>query len=216
MVYWFLDLHHVRQEKNTAIAATYSAAAAKDTAERAMRAAETALAAERTTRRRTKGMLRGAEATIRDFREKLATANHDLQTIRAADRLAGQEADDVPLPAMAVEETVMATARDAAVPIIRRPVGRPRKVAVKEPIKVSNEPRILQDGRAPPNRDATAPTGRRPVGRPRKAAMVQPVGEPIGPSGKPLASAEIGTKKTDQQTDDQEPVQWWVEGWRGR
>jgi hypothetical protein len=77
-------------------------------------------------------MLRDAEATIRDLREKLATANQTIHTMRAelaAEPLAGQVADDAPLPMIAVHETVVATVRDAAVPIIRRPVGRPRKMA---------------------------------------------------------------------------------------
>jgi hypothetical protein len=46
--------------------------------------------------------------------------------------------------------------------------------------------------------------------------MVQPVGEPIRPRERPQASAKIGTKKSNDHADDQEPVQWWVEGWKGR
>jgi hypothetical protein len=208
-------LRHVHQERESAISAAQSAMTARDAAERTVRAAETALAAERANRVRVEGMLRDAEATIRDLREKLATANqtiHRVQAELATERLTRPKADDAPLPAIAVHETVVATVRDAAVPIIRRPVGRPRKAAVAEtakaPIWPIMQPQVIRE-------DAVS-TVRRPVGRPKKMAVAQPVEKLIGPSEKPQAFAKVGTKKTGLQADDQEPVQWWAEGWRKR
>src|ERR1019366_982331 len=173
-------LRHVHQERESAIAGAQSAMTARDTAERNMRAAETALATERATRTRTEGMLRDAEATIRDLREKLATANqtiHRVQAELATERLTRPKADDAPLPAIAVHETVVATVRDAAVPIIRRPVGRPRKTGFVEADQASmlpiTEPQVI--------RDTAVPAVRRPVGRPRKTVAVQPVEKPVRP-----------------------------------
>ena len=174
------------------------------------------MATERATRVHTEGMLRDAEATIRDLREKLATANQTIHTMGAelaAERLARPKPDDATRPAMAIHETVVATVRDAAVSIIRRPVGRPRKiVAVVEsaeaPIWPMAQPQLI--------REDAASAVRRPVGRPRKITVVQPLEKPIRPTKKPQPTAKAVTKKSNQQTDDQEPVQWWVEGWKGR
>jgi hypothetical protein len=145
-------LRHVHQERESAISAAQSAVMAKDNAERTMRAAEKALAAERANRARTEGMLRDGEATIRDLRAKLGAANQDLQTMRAklaAERLTRAKADDVPRPAIAVHETVVATVQQAGVPIVRRPVGRPRKTAVVETAKASiwpmTQPQVIRE-----------------------------------------------------------------------
>jgi hypothetical protein len=188
---------------------------AKDHAERTMRAAETALATERATRARIEGMLRDAEVTIRDLRAKLGAANQDLQTMRAeisAERLTRANAGDVPLPAMAAPEIAVPAIQGVIAPIVRRPVGRPRKTAVVEagqaPMLPIAEPQVI--------RNTAVPIVRRPVGRPRKMAVVQPVEKLIRPSEKSHAFAKVGTKKTGQHADDQEPVQWWVEGWRKR
>lgn len=61
-------LRHVHQERETAVCAAQSAVAAKDAAERNMRAAESALATERATRVRTEEMLRDAETTLSSLR----------------------------------------------------------------------------------------------------------------------------------------------------
>jgi hypothetical protein len=208
-------LRHVHQEREAAVNAAQSAMTAKDTAERTMRAAETALATERATRVRTEGMLRDAEATIRDLREKLATANQTIHTMRAeisAERQTRPKADDATQPAMAVHETVVATVRDAIAPTVRRPVGRPRKAAVVETAKAPIWP--MTQRQVIGNNDAT-PVMRRPVGRPRKTVVVL-AEQPIRPTKKPQATARPVTKRASQQTDDQEPVQWWVEGWKKR
>src|ERR1019366_351118 len=198
-------LRHVHQERESAIAGAQSAMTARDTAERNMRAAETALATERATRTRTEGMLRDAAATIRDLREKLATANQTIHTMRAelaAERLARPNADDTALPPIAVQETVVATVRDAAVPVIRRPVGRPRKTAIAETAKAPIWP--MTQPQEIGNNDV-APVMRRPVGRPRKTVVVL-AEQPIRPTKKSQATAKPVTKRASHQTDDQETV----------
>jgi chromosome segregation ATPase len=74
-------LRHVHQDREAAFNGAQSAMVAKDAADRKMRAAESALATERSARVRSEGMLRDAEATIRALRQKLATANQNLHTM---------------------------------------------------------------------------------------------------------------------------------------
>jgi hypothetical protein len=159
------------------VGAVQSATAARDAAERSVRAAETALATERANRTRTEGMLRDAETTIRDLREKLATANqnlHGVQAELAAERQAHQVADDdVIRPAVSEAASIVAPIRDATVPVVRRPVGRPRKIMI-----------------------------------------ASSVGNSIRSPEKHKNTTKDGSKKTSQHADDQEPVQWWVEGWK--
>jgi hypothetical protein len=122
-------------------------------------------------------MLRDAETTIRDLREKLATANqnlHGVQAELAAERQAHQVADDdVIRPAVSEAASIVAPIRDATVPVVRRPVGRPRKIMI-----------------------------------------ASSVGNSIRSPEKHKNTTKDGSKKTSQHADDQEPVQWWVEGWK--
>ena len=207
-------LRHVHQERETAINSAQSAMAAMTNTERNMRTAESALATERATRVRIEGMLRDAETTIRDLREKLATANQNLRGMQAeleAERQDRQVADDAGQPVVTVTETVVAPIRDAAAPTVRRPVGRPRKIVgapVEALIQPLNEHRASSNDEALSNRDVVAPTVRRPMGSRRKAATVQQVRKST------VQTASVGTKKGGKRTDDQEPVQWWVEGWK--
>jgi hypothetical protein len=195
----------------------------KDAAERSSRAAESALASERAARARVEGMLRDAEGTIRDLREKLATANqtiHGMQAELVAELQSREQADATPRPAITVPKTIAAPVRDVVAPTVRRPVGRPRKIAVAEPVESLigrlNEPRSSSKDEAPSNRDAAAPAGRRPVGRPRKMTAAQPVEQPIRAPRQPQVVGTSATKSTASRTDDEEPVQWWVEGWKER
>jgi chromosome segregation ATPase len=123
-------LHHTRHEKDAAIAAVQSATAAKDAAERSVRAAESALANERANRVRVEGMLRDAEVTVRDLREKLAAANQTLRATQAemATERQARSLEDVAV--IVVPEVATPTVRDSELPVVRRPVGRPRKMAV--------------------------------------------------------------------------------------
>jgi hypothetical protein len=140
------------------------------------------LATERSARDRTNRALRDAEATIRDLREKLATANqtlHMVQAEMAAERLARQEADDALRSVMAAREIIAPPMRDASVAMVRRPVGRPRKTPMAQPIQTiitpPKKPLVLREG-IPANRDeAAVPIIRRPVGRPRKMVIVEPI-----------------------------------------
>jgi hypothetical protein len=214
-------LHQLRQEKDAAMSAAHSAMSAKDTAERSVRGAESALATERATRIRTEGMLRDAEATIRDLREKLATANRSLHGVQAelvAERQSREQADATPRLAIAVPETFVALVRDATAPAVRKPVGRPRKVATAQPIPTPirqlDEPQSSPRYEASSNRAAVAHTGRRPIGRPRKIAVAQPVEKLIKPPRKAQMPSKTIMKTASNRTDDQEPVQWWVEGWK--
>jgi hypothetical protein len=218
-------LRHVHQEREAAVAAAHSAITAKDNAERNMRAAEAASATERGNRGRVEGMLRDAEVTIRDLREKLAVAHqtiHGMQTEVAAERQVRQTENDAVMvvPEVAAPEIAVAAVQDVIAQIVRRPVGRPRKTAVVEAGQASTLPKTQPvaspEVEAPSNRNAAAPAVRRPVGRPRKAATVQPVEKSITPTNKPQVSGKSDTKKASNRTDDQEPVQWWVEGWKGR
>jgi hypothetical protein len=123
-------LRQVHHERETAVAAAQSAMATKDGAERSMRVAEAALATERATRVRTEGMLRDAQATIKDLREKLATANQNLRGMQSeldAEREARPADDAAPGSALSAPATVMVPTRDAAVLTVRRPVGKTEK-----------------------------------------------------------------------------------------
>jgi hypothetical protein len=220
-------LRHVDQERESAINAAQSAMAARDAAERSMKAAEAALATERATRLRTEGMLRDGEATIRDLREKLATANQSLHGVQAeldAERLSRVWADD---GVIVVPEMAAPIVRED-VPAVRRPVGRPRKVAVVEMaqtlITPSKTPPVSRGDEVATDAEVAVPTIRRPVGRPRKMEPVEASKTPIPQSKNPRASAKAVTTRAvkpkpqnqRQGADDQEPVQWWVEGWKGR
>jgi hypothetical protein len=217
-------LRHFHQEREAAVNASQSAMVARDAAERKMRAAESALATERSARVRSEGMLRDAEATIRALREKLATANQNLHTMQAelsAERLLGQKAGD---GMIVVPETMVPTIREDGSPVVRRPVGRPRKIAAAQPVRATITPSEAPLAIVSPNVDAAGAIVKRPVGRPRKTVVVEPIQMLERQSRKLKASSRVTTpfagkttlKDRQRAHDDQEPVQWWVEGWRGR
>ena len=221
-------LRHVHHERESAINAAQSAMAAKDAAERSARAAESALANERANRVRVEGVLRDTEVTVRDLREKLATANQIIKSTQAelsAERLARSSEDD---GVIMVPETAASTFHGADVPTVRRPVGRPRKGTVAQtiqtPARSSEKPPATFEDLVPPKVEALGPTVRRPVGRPRKVAVVEPSQMLMTPPKKVRVAANAVTGTADKpkrrminrDADDQEPVQWWVEGWKGR
>src|ERR1700686_1628233 len=75
-------------------------------------------------------MLRDAEVTIRDLREKLAVAHqtiHGMQTEVAAERQVRQKENDA---VMMGREGAPPTVRESGSQVVRRPVGRPRKATV--------------------------------------------------------------------------------------
>jgi len=188
-----IKLRHVHHEREVAVSAAQTAIAARDIAERSMRAAESALTSERANRARIDGMLRDAETTIRDLREKLATANQTMQVEKAAERPNRQSTND----GVIVEPTRNApTVRQSGLPVVKRHVGRPRKVTVAQPAPAMiwpvEEPLAIREAVSANKNEAHVPIIRRPVGRPRRTAEVNPI------------------------IDDQEPIQWWVESWKGR
>jgi hypothetical protein len=72
--------------------------------------------------------------------------------------------------------------------------------------------------------DAVIQTIRRPVGRPRKTPATAPAPASNNTGRKAMESDEITAetagnlqeKARNRQAAGQEPVQWWVEGWKGR
>jgi hypothetical protein len=48
------------------------------------------------------------------------------------------------------------------------------------------------------------------------AAAPQPIGEPANPPKKVPTLGKSTTRIASSRADDQEPIQWWVEGWKGR
>jgi hypothetical protein len=212
-------LRHVHHEREAAVNAAQSAMVARDVAERKMRAAEAALVAERGNRTRIEEMLRDAEATIRDLREKLATANQNLHTMPAelaTERAAKSSADD---RVVVVPEATVPTISKGGLPVIRRPVGRPRKILAVQPVQTMTPPSEKPLVTVSPVVDASAPPARRPVGRPRKTVVEQPSHTTTKPSGKAQLSGSDHKPKQmvrNRGGDDQEPIEWWVEGWKGR
>jgi hypothetical protein len=210
-------LRHVHHEREVAVAAAQSAIAARDTAERSTRAAESALTSERGNRVRMEGMLRNAETTIRDLREKLAAANQTLQVAKATERLNRHPAD---VGVIVEPEAKVATVREGASPSVRRPVGRPRKmVALVQLPPTMTAPLAV----VPPAVFAVTPVSGRSVGRPRKLDGVEPISTLMTQPKNARASSEVIIKEakprqklSNRGAGDQEPVQWWVEGWQSR
>ena len=63
------------------------------------------------------------------------------------------------------------------------------------------------------------PLARRPVGRPRTTEAVPPVQTPTKAASKAVTVTEMPSKRADsprQLAGEQEPVEWWVEGWNRR
>src|ERR1019366_8051754 len=123
-----------------------------------------------------------------------------------------------------VPETMVPSIREGGLPVVRRPVGRPRRGVVEQIVETAIAPLetagAISDDTAPPNIDAAGPIVRRPVGRPRKAMMAtDPSPTFTKLSGKAQMSGKAQKPKQivhNRGGDDQEPIQWWVEGWRGR
>jgi hypothetical protein len=220
-------LRHVHHEREAAIGAAQSAMTAKANAERTLAAADAVLAQERATRIRTEAMLRDAEATIRDLREKLAAQRQSMQVEMAAERL-NRQSDDALRPAAPAHEITALPIRDAAVPTVRRPVGGPRKTDMVQPVQTSTmhfePPQGFREDGTPTIQDAADPTIRRPVGRRRKVAVMKPVEKATRDRKSPQASAETVIEKADmaepkaqsRTAANEEPVQWWIDGWKRR
>jgi hypothetical protein len=210
-------LHRARQEKDAAIEAARLAAARKIAVERTLISTEAALAAEKAARDRGDRALRETRATISHLQTKLDAAARSLETARselAAERQTRQSAEDALREAKTAPHIAARTSlNEAAVSPIRRFVGRPRKVVAVPPVSEAGRP-AEAIGSA-----AVVPTARRPVGRPRGIEPVQPVQTSTKPVSKAVAATKMPSTKADsprQTASEQEPVQWWVEGWNRR
>jgi hypothetical protein len=119
-------------------------------------------------------MLRETEATIRDPREKLATANQNFLTMPAelfAKRQAREKENDAE---MVVPEPMVPMIREGGLPVVKRPVGRPRNIVAVQPIKTMTAPSEKPLAIVPQSVDVAGAIVGRPVGRPRKTAVAQP------------------------------------------
>jgi hypothetical protein len=218
-------LHHARQEKDTAVEAARSATAMRLSVQRALITTEAALATEKAARDHGDRALREARATINHLQTKPDAAALGLETVRAelaAERQARQKAE-VALAEVktAPQIAVPANPDEAAIPTIRRSVGRPRKVVAVQPV---SEPHLPVEATKAPVAEAirvatVVPPARRPVGRPRMTGSAPPKPTSSNAASKAAALPETPSKKTDgprQTAGEQEPVQWWVEGWNRR
>jgi hypothetical protein len=132
--------HRVRQEKDAALSAAHSAIAAKDAAERNLKATEATTAAQRAARDRSDRTLHEAEATIRELRAKLATANQTLrtaQTERETEYQAKAGIVEITPATVTVEIAATIDSRGSVATKVRRPVGRPRKLVTAPPGQLS-------------------------------------------------------------------------------
>jgi hypothetical protein len=210
-------LRNARQEKDGAVEAARAAVAAKVTAERTLVGTEAALAAEKNARERLERSLRDALATARDLQVRLDAAAQTLQTVQgelAAERQDRQKAEDALLEATLTHEAteqaaVIEPERGPDTAIQRR--GQPDGFVDSDPVA------------APADRDAVAePVVRRPVRRPRKNAAEPPVLTPVRSSRQAATKSKAVPKQAGQPkgrrrvTEDQQPVEWWVEGWGRR
>jgi hypothetical protein len=118
-----------------------------------------------------------------------------------------------------VPEVMVTTIREGGSPVARRPVGRPRKIVAVQPVEAVITPSKTPPATVSPNVDGAGAIVRRPVGRPRKMVVAEPTPTSTRPSGKVQFSGKADKPKQvvrNRGADDQEPVQWWIEGWKGR
>jgi hypothetical protein len=178
-------LHRARQEKDAAVEAARSALARKTNLERSLFATEGALASEKTARERGDRALAESQAMVRELQTRLDTAVRNHETAEAdltAERQARQRAEAALREAKAERRSFAPADPDApVVAIVKRPVGRPRKIPL----------------------EPAAPVEKYPVAVPRVSDSAP-------------AKTEQPPKKQTRTlpADDQEPVQWWVPGWK--
>jgi hypothetical protein len=181
-------LRHARQENAGAAETARAATAAKVAAQRAAMASEAALATEKSARERAERAFREAQATINLLQSKAASAALELEAAKAqlaSEREARRAADEARRELKTVREHVApGTPDEAIVPPIKRPVGRPRKTPLPQPVEV----------------------------------VAKPAGKPPAPIKAVSGKAEKAKVKIRPQPPavEQEPVQWWVEGWNRR
>jgi hypothetical protein len=178
-------LHRARQEKDAAIEAARSALARKTTLERSLFATEGALASEKLAREKGDRALAEAQAMVRELQTRLDAAVRSTETAEAelaSERQARQRAEAALRDSKAERRSVAPNEPDApVVAIVKRPVGRPRKIPLEPTVAVET------NSVAPPRASEPAPAKSEPL--PKKKLRSEPA-------------------------EDQEPVQWWVPGWK--
>nr|WP_294552656.1 hypothetical protein [uncultured Rhodopila sp.] len=178
-------LHRARQEKDAAAEAARSALARKTTLERTLFATEGALASEKAAREKGDRALAEAQAMVRDLQTRLENAVRGQETAEsdlATERQARQKAEAALREAKAERKSVAPNEPGApAVAIVKRPVGRPRKIPLEPTAAVEINP-----------------------------VVAPPISEPAPAKTEP----QIKKKARAEPADDQEPVQWWVPGWK--
>jgi hypothetical protein len=178
-------LHRARQEKDAAVEAARSVLARKTTLERTLFATEGALASEKAAREKGDRALAESQAMVRDLQTRLENAVRGQETAEAdlaSERQARQKAEAALRDARAERRSVAPGEPGApAAAIVKRPVGRPRKIPL--------EPAAAAEASPVSPVPASEPAPAKPEPQTRKKARVEP-------------------------DDDQEPVQWWVPGWK--
>jgi hypothetical protein len=210
-----------------------------------MKGARQAIRSQAAAREYVERQLAHAEATIQHLRTKLHHARQEKDTTVEAARSATSMRLTVQR-ALITTEAALATekaARDRADRALREALATIRDLqgrldaaaqgheAIKAELAVEREARqrakdVLREAMIAPkiavrvSRDeAPVVTARRPVGRPRKVPAHQTSDQD---AGKAQAPTKVAKGKADalqgkgRAVDDQEPLQWWIEGWDRR
>jgi hypothetical protein len=180
-------LHQAYRAKDTAVEEARLATVARTAAQRIAHVTEAALASEKTARERADRALREAQASVRDLQTRLDSAARGQEEAKAE---------------LAAERLARQKAEAA----------RREEIAVRRAA-----PSVTRD-------EADEPRIKRPVGRPRKIVAPAVVADSELPAAKAPDPVEIIAKKPAKPaakgrvrpTGEQEPVQWWVEGWNRR
>ena len=208
-------LHHARREKDTAVEAARAATARMGIAQRTLVATETALSTEKAVRERGDRALRDAQTTIRDLQSRIDAVGHkfeETQAELAAERQARQNAED----ALRLSMTTPKPTEQVAVIDQEQPSPTPNDTEKGEPSQPHDvAPKMAPIEAADRPDKALAEPVKRSVGRPRKTDEVSPAAATpqkmeLKKVGKPKQKGKRGA------TQDQEPVQWWVAGWKNR
>ena len=203
-----------------------------------MKAARQAIRSQVTAREYTERQLAQAQGAIQDLRGRIRNFHQDRETAVAAVQSA-MTARATAERNLASSETALAAERstrgrteqmlrdaEATVRDLREKLATANQSLqlVRAELAAELQARATADNASiaamtPPviaipiaREEPVSPKVRRPVGRPRKMLTIQ-AEQPAIPPDKPAKF--ISTKDTNR-TDDQEPVQWWVKGWKRR
>jgi hypothetical protein len=207
-------LHHARRDKDAAIEAARSAAARRVIVERALIVTESALATEKAARDRGDRALRETQATISHLQAKLDAAAQSLETAKielTAERQARQKAEDGLRKAKTATQ-IAAPATDDE-PAVLQMTAQPMRKGGRS-LEVGN---VAVVDACP--EEGITPRVQRPVGRPRKTKSTPPVQASPEQARKmqaPTKAISPKVRTARPSANDHAPIQWWVEGWRGK